>query len=127
MTTSSTENLVVSKIKGYGEEIVLACDGKCQKAWGVSNRPNIIFDEEDPDDMAFLADDELGDAPRDSGTYEGSHGKPASPVHNKWCFRECERSDFCEVQKLPSLVLPNFSKRRYNQPWKHEEGSNFPG
>jgi|SRR6478672_703304 len=120
MTTLPNENLVVSRIKAFGEEMVLACDGKCQKAWGINNRPSISFDENDPDDSAYLADDELGDAPVDPGTYEGGHGKPTNPVHNKWCFRECERSSACEVENFPSMVLSDFSKRRYNQPWKHE-------
>jgi hypothetical protein len=121
MTTPPNESLVVSRIIFFGELMILACDGKCTKAWGINNRPSISFDEDDPDDMAFLADDELGDAPKDPGTYEGGHGKPANPVHNKWCTRECERSSLCEVSKFPSgMELKSFKERLYNQPWEHE-------
>lgn len=101
----------------FGKAHTLACDGKCNKAWGVNNRPKISFDENDPDDVAYLADDELGEAPADPGTYEGGHAKPDSPrEQNKWCARECERSRvFLQLDK----PLPNYSGRVYNQPWKH--------
>lgn len=41
---------------------------------------------------------------------------------NKWCARECERSDMAPTVK--ELRLPNYSKRLFNQPWKHGDGSN---
>lgn len=71
----------------------------------------------DEDDYAYLADDELDDAPTDPGTYEGADAKPLSPDEfpNKWCVRECER---CEISNngevnLP-LVVRTFGERRYN-------------
>jgi hypothetical protein len=36
---------------------------------------------------------------------------------NKWCARECERSDIDET--VDKIALPDFSKRLLNQPWKH--------
>ena len=54
-----------------GRKAILACDGKCEKAWGVSSRPKIQLSEIDEDDYCFLADDELGIAPEDPLTYEG--------------------------------------------------------
>ena len=107
----------------FGRKAKVACDKKCNKAWGINWRPSIKFDENDPDDYAFLADDELGEAPEDPSTYEGGEGKPKPPVqaHNKWCVRECER---CAMSKpgeyhMP-LELPDFSQRRYNDPLKHQ-------
>lgn len=103
-----------------GKVMVLACDGQCNKAWGINSRPSIKFDEKDPDDNALLADNEVGDAPTNPGTYEGGHGKPNSPAEmNKWCSRECERSSMAAVGE--PVVLRDFTKRCYNQPWKHEE------
>ena len=94
----------------------LSNDGKCNKAWGVNQRPKIQLSDDD-DDIAWLADSELGEAPIDPGTYEGGEGKPLTPKHNKWCFRECERSSNCPVSEIPKLK--SFEERRYNQPWKH--------
>lgn len=83
----------------------VACDGKCSKAWGINQRPRKYLsgdpDEAETakewgrraDDFVWFADDELGEAPEDPGTYEGGHAKPLGPHEmNKWCTRECERS-----------------------------------
>lgn len=108
----------------FGQSMKVACDEKCNKAWGINTRPKVAFDQNDEDDFAWLPDQELGEAPDDTGIYEGGQGKPISPaqIPNKWCVRECERctrSDLGEVDV--KLVLPDFSKLRHNQPWKHEE------
>ncbi len=94
----------------------------CTKAWGRQNRPTIALDPNDGDDFAYLADHELGTAPDDPGTDEGGYGKPQTPaqVLNKWCVRECERSRMVDVLGGIATV-PDFSQRRYNQPWKHKE------
>lgn len=99
---------MISKVIMYfGRQAVLACDARCDKAWGINARPRVQLSD-DPNDYAFRADHELGTAPVDPGTYEGGHAKPASPERrlNKWCARECERSI------LESL--PNFSAPRPN-------------
>lgn len=104
----------------FGQQVKVACDGKCNKAWGINNRPRIEFSKEDPDDMAFLSDDEIKEnAPADPGTYEGGCTKPVddSEKPNKWCVRECER---CAFEENGKLILRDFSKRHYNQSWKHE-------
>jgi hypothetical protein len=36
---------------------------------------------------------------------------------NKWCARECERSDMAAT--VDKLALPDYSARLFNQPWKH--------
>lgn len=117
--------ILVSNIRWFGEDAALVCDGKCEKAWGINARPRIEFDSEDPDDIAYLADGELEEAPRDPGTYEGGHGKPTNydddERHNKWCARECERSCIVDGRDGNEVELPTFDERRYNQPWKHEE------
>lgn len=103
-------------IQYYGQSAKVACDEKCNKAWGINNRPKNQLSNDD-DDYEFLADSELGEAPEDPGTYEGGHGKPYNKqgIPNKWCVRECER---CSISKsgeshLP-LALRDFSVRRPN-------------
>ena len=108
----------------FGQDAKVGCDKKCNKAWGHNSRPKIEFDENEPDDYAYLSDDEIGEAPEDPGTYEGGHAKPIdeTQIPNKWCVRECER---CAISKPNEshleLELPDYSKRNYNQPWKHEQ------
>lgn len=101
----------------FGKPAFVDCDRRCDKAWGINQRPEVRFDDED--DTAYLADGELGVAPVDPGTYEGADSKPLSPDHfpNKWCVRECERCTL--VRPGEPLVIKDFSQRRYNQPWKH--------
>src|SRR4051812_30967358 len=73
-----------------GQKAKVVCDRQCGKAWGSSKRPRVQLSANE-DDYAYLADDELGEAPADPGTYEGDAAKPASPNEfpNKWCVREC--------------------------------------
>jgi hypothetical protein len=106
----------------FAPDVVIACDARCDKAWGINNRQRVYFDAEESGDCAYLSDDELGTAPVDPGTYEGGHGKPQLLEErlNKWCFRECERS--AEAPTLDDISLPDFSTRRYNMPWLHTEG-----
>jgi hypothetical protein len=72
--------MVVTTGKFFGEIVDFTCDGDCSRAWGINWTKQKT---------------EL--APEDPGTYEGGHGKPLPPYppekHNKWCVRECERSD----------------------------------
>lgn len=116
----------------FGHECTLACDAKCWKAWGINNRPKLYrtvygtfepltFEQSEneaicpnPDDSVHLADDELGNAPVDPGTYEGGQAKPYDDDErlNKWCARECERSVI--VDRGKPIVLPNYSQRQYN-------------
>lgn len=107
--------MFTKRITFFGQQADLSCDGRCTKAWGRSQRPRIVLDDNNPDDFAFLADNELGLAPVDPGTYEGDYAKPLSPVGmNKWCARECERG----VISKPGAAqpLPDFSQRVYNIP-----------
>lgn len=114
--------MLTKKIVFFGQPAVLACDGRCDKAWGINSRPKKQFSE-DPDDYVFLADQELGTAPRDPGTYEGRDGKPSDkPLEdaeemNRWCARECERCSLLKPSE-PLVVKdfanpePNLFKRR---------------
>ncbi len=102
---------------------VLACDGNCDKAWGYNTRPSRPVSD-DPDDYVFLSDGELGVAPANPGTYEGGHGKPTSDqkLESKWCARQCERHVM--VDPGEAVVLPDFSRRRYNKaPHVREDGT----
>jgi len=49
----------------FRQKATVVCDGNCSKAWGNNSRPKVYLSDEDtdPDDFAFLADGELGDAP----------------------------------------------------------------
>lgn len=67
---------IETKIIFCGAKCVLSCDGNCSKAWGI----NWSLEKYEP-------------APTDPGTYEDGHAKPTDKKHNKWCARECERSD----------------------------------
>lgn len=94
-------NLVVSRKRAFDQPIILACDGKCGKAWGRQLRPRDQHDD-------YLPDHALGVAPAEPGTWEGEDTKPLEPVHNRWCFRQCERSASCLVDAFPALKLPKF-------------------
>lgn len=105
----------------FGQTARIICDENCTKAWGISTRPKEQLSE-DYDDVVWLSDDELGDAPADPGTYEGGYGKPThkKEIPNKWCVRECERCAMSKHGELDKpLSLPDYSVRHYNQPWKH--------
>ena len=106
--------MLTKEIVAFGQSLILSCDGKCHKAWGINQRPSIQFDSNDPDDTAFLADGELGEAPIDPGTYEGGHGKPIHDTQklNKWCYRECERSITSELGQ--PIKIRDLSTREYN-------------
>jgi len=112
-------------INWSGRSCTVACDGRCDKAWGIGTRPKISFDKAEPDDYAWLADHEVGTAPADPGTYEGGYGKPSEvPLDeqqadrmNKWCSRACERSEIFEADE--PIQIRSFAERVYNQPWKH--------
>ena len=108
-------------IQFMGRAMLMGCDGNCGKAWGISQRPKAELSD-DPDDVAYLADGELGEAPFHPGTYEGGCTKPRGPDGmNKWCARECERSDMAPT--VDKLKLRDFSRRLFNQPWKHVEAT----
>ena len=105
----------------FFQDAKIACDEQCQKAWGSTNRPKVQLSD-DEDDYAYLSDNELGIAPIDPGTREGGHAKPTlkTEIPNKWCVRECERCAMSRPNQLEvELKLPDFSNKRYNQPWKH--------
>lgn len=105
----------------FGKECTVVCDGRCDKAWGISGRPNIQLSD-DEDDIAYLSDDELETAPGPMQTdtlEEGGHAKPSAEpltdpsLMNKWCARQCERSHIFDGR------VHDFSKRVYNMPWRH--------
>lgn len=65
-----------TEIRFFGKNCVLTCDGDCDHAWGTN-----WYDVKEKT------------APVDPGTYEGGCAKPTDKKHNKWCARECERSN----------------------------------
>lgn len=111
-----------AQINYFDDKVTVVCDARCDKAWGHNNRPKIEFNDDDPDDYAYLADHELGVAPVDPGTYEGGHGKPETIAEfpNKWCVRECERCGMLGARH-GDYPASDFSVRVYNQPSLHED------
>ena len=96
--------MLQKEIKWFRDQCILACDGKCHKAWGINNRPKRQLSE-DEDDYEYLSDNELGEAPENPGTYEGGQGKNPKSL-NKWCARECERSKIFDMNE--QIALKNF-------------------
>ncbi len=116
-TADQLEGLLHSEEVFGGRRVVVLCDGKCEKAWGISQRPRVILSN-DEDDFYYVPDGELGTAPIDPGTYEGDHGKPdpgdGSDRINKWCVRECERSSILNPRRDQFRRPHNFQRPRYN-------------
>lgn len=103
------------------QPVILICDGKCEKAWGINCRPKERLSA-DEDDVVYLSDGELDLAPVNPGTYEGGYGKPTGPKHtNKWCSRECERAE--TLRPGAPLEMHDWSYRQYNQPFKHGDAA----
>ena len=100
----------------FGHPAKVCCDGKCEKAWGLSNRP-VLQLTDDEDDHAWLSDSEVGIAPIDPGTYEGGDAKPLSVMEfpNKWCVRECERCTMSKPGEFDKpLAVRSFETRFIN-------------
>lgn len=96
----------------FGSVCTLFCDGRCDKAWGKSSRPKITL----PDGSEYwVSDNDFDVAPAEPGTYEGGYGKADfknGREMNKWCARECERSEIVDKGVTPSLkMLRDFSKK----------------
>lgn len=115
--------MIAKSITYFGQPCILCCDANCKKAWGINGRPKVylVGEDKDPDDYAYLADSELGEAPDYPGTWEGGEGKPLSPATrlNKWCARECERSKIADPNT--DFELPDFSERLYNYPPRYRK------
>jgi hypothetical protein len=112
------QSMISKQVLFFGQQCILSCDAKCEKAWGNNNRPRVTISDDD-DDYAYLADGELTAAPDGLalGIYEGGDPKPDGKYHkrlNRWCCRECER----HVLAAPGedYELPDFSQRLYNKP-----------
>jgi hypothetical protein len=112
-----TQKYFMEKIIQYFDQpCKIACDEKCAKAWGISTRPSVSLSE-NPDDIVWLSDGELGDAPINPGTYEGGHAKPTGPaqIPNKWCVRECERCAMSRPGESEKPLTPkDWTNRVYN-------------
>lgn len=105
-----------TRIKYFGQPADVDCDQKCNKAWGINNRPRVQLGQ-DEDDYEWLSDGELGQAPIDPGTYEGSDAKPLFPDEfpNRWCVRECERCVRTPYKNPDAhLILRDFTVRIRN-------------
>jgi hypothetical protein len=97
---------LTKRITYFGQSVFVGCDGQCDKAWGMQVRPRVPGDDD-----KYLPDSELGVAPIDPGTYEGECAKPTrrpmtGDAMNKWCVRQCERSDMAD--HLDDVSVPDF-------------------
>jgi len=109
----------------FGERTKVACDEKCNKAFGKDTRPKVQLDGNDTDDYAWLADWELDEAPVNPGTRQSGQSKPVNKaeIPNAWCVGQCERC-VKETRKFEShLQLIDFDQRVYSKPWRHETKS----
>lgn len=79
-------------IRYFGRMTTLSCDGRCDLAWGTWGGRRYIDDVPLTDAEMLAA---VGPAPVDPGTTEGGDRKPGpiDPALNKWCARNCERSE----------------------------------
>lgn len=95
--------MITKQITFFGKLAIVGCDAKCEKAWGINRRPRIR--RSDDGSCEYFADDELGVAPKNPGTYEGDEAKPTREEDrlNKWCVRECER---CAINKCGTEPVP---------------------
>lgn len=110
--------MLTKEINAYGKPLVIGCDAKCEKAFGINGRQRIQVSPIE-DDYAWLADHEVGFAPVSGKTnilYEGGDQKPDPSIPetrlNKWCFRECERCESAPTKE--GLILHDFSNRVFN-------------
>lgn len=119
-----TEIIVDGKRAGFvrtfeAERLVSFCDGKCDKAFGTMERPKVHLSPTEYDDYAFLADDEVGIAPR-SGVWDGGQGKPIDGENpeqnwlNKWCIRSCERYQEAKIGEPIDLSINILAERACN-------------
>jgi len=111
--------MIKKEIIYFGCECILFCDGKCEKAWGLNTRPRVQLSDED--DFEWMSDGELGEAPVEPCSYEGGHAKPVTDDEklNKWCCRECERSEMIDKSEVEDdtdfeALCRDFSVRRKN-------------
>jgi hypothetical protein len=138
--------MLISRVNWGGDALII-CDTNCEKAWGVNHRPRIYLDDPDQlvypnrlfhtpeqnptadynewdmDNTVFLSDAETGKAPDNPGTYEGGDAKPLGvpKKHNKWCLRECERSECVMLSQLSmgkAQGFKDFRERLYNKEQK---------
>mgnify|MGYP003532947149 CR=1 FL=1 len=110
--------MIRKQVRFFGEQVVIACDGRCDKAWGINERPRVLLSGKD-DDNIFVPDDALGIA-GPPGTWEGGDGRPSSvPLTdgermNKWCARECERGGIYKLTE--EIALRDLGNPRANIP-----------
>lgn len=103
--------ILMKRIRYFGADCYLICDGNCNKAWGLVSRPRIQLEGRE----YWVSDAEFEHAPMNPQTYEGSDGKPVitcSMDMNKWCARACERSRIVPVEEFTDdIELPNWDER----------------
>ena len=116
--TTPTTRAIFKHVVCWGERRTVVCDGRCDKAWGINDRPHTRLSD-DPDDIVYLPDSALGH-PGAPSTFEGGDGRPADAAQqtgqrmNRWCVRQCERS--VVVGPTEDIVLPDLEHPRPNKP-----------
>ncbi len=110
--------MIQKQVRFFGKQVVLACDGRCDKAWGINGRARVLLSDKDGDDI-FVPDSALGTA-GPPGTWEGGDGRPSAvPLTdgermNKWCARACERGDIYGLSE--AIVLRDMENPTPNVP-----------
>lgn len=79
--------------------VLYACDGNCDLAWGIFDRPTKKLSD-NPDDVFYIGDEELmfKIAPDSNIIVDGEEQIHSSFLiaHNKWCIKQCERLVYAE-------------------------------
>lgn len=106
---STKWTMPTKRVSMYGQPTILACDGRCDKAWGIQARPRKKLSA-DEDDYVYKPDSALGRAPAPGKTAilsEGGDIKPSASAlgendgdrMNRWCARQCERCERCKPEE----------------------------
>ena len=107
------------EITYYGAPAKVGCDEKCNKAWGINNRPRVYLDISETQIFGLEGTSIYPDIEDDINVdnYENDDAKPTckSEMGNRWCVRECERCQMSEYGKHNEpLKIKDFNQRFYN-------------
>jgi hypothetical protein len=102
--------ILAKSILYCGTWMVLACDGRCDKAWGIEGRAKRKLSADD-DDYVWLGDGELGVAPGPGETAIIEEGEDRKPSATALCETDSARKRRCRPGR------PRWCDRSSSMPW----------